>query len=470
MIDDGVQTASKRTGVRSDVKPQPTYYLDPIETILTPTLRAHVAQRVVPVLAWSGIAGVAVGVAATLFNRILEYAAGAALDIGQALTREPRWIALYVPCMLAAAIFLCWWTKVLPEARGSGIPRTEAMMCGKKQLVWWKMCLATFVGSGVSFVAGMSVGAEGPTVQFGGGLGAGVERLGGLPRGKRYVANSGLAAGVASAFIAPCTGVLFAIEEVQRKFDPLLIASAIVAVLYAYAVRLGLGAALGMHEILFAASAIETLPLRYIWAVVAVGVVAALCAKLFNTVILTADRIAYRSKLPRWTMIVAAFAVTAVVNIFVVDNVGSGAWIIDGILGMRYGWGKLLLLLAIKFALVALVFRGGVTGGMMVPMLALGAMLGALVGNVCVCIGMPQSYVPMLAMISMSAFFGACIRAPFTVIALFAETTGRTDALFALMLAVLISHALAELLRLRPLYDTLWIRDLAREGLPKQTE
>lgn len=438
-------------------------FADKNDCIIAPDIKSYLSRRLLPALTLSGIVGIVAGTLVTLFNLALELAGEFAKLTGDFIAVHKPYIALYVAGMLAVGVFMYYFTKVFPEGKGSGILRTEAMMCGKKQLSWWRMCIATVIGSFVSFLSGIPVGAEGPSVQFGGGLGAGVEESVGRDRfARRYVGNSGIAAGVAAAFIAPCTGIVFAIEEVQREFNPLMIASACFAVMYAYLVRTSFGAVLGMHAVYFSAEGLAAVPTSFIWVAIPAGVVAALLGRLFNLCILKLDNCAYKSKLSAWIPLVLLFAVVAVVNVFVRDNIGSGALIISGILNQTYDWQTVLVLLVIKFVLVCAVFRAAPTGGMMVPMLALGAMAGALVGFACVAAGMPQECVPAVALITMSAFFGSCIKAPVTVVALFLETTGLINCGIPLVIAVFVAQLIGLPLKQSALYDTLWERDVKR--------
>lgn len=429
-----------------------------------------VTRRLLPVLAKSAVAGFVVGGVVTLFNYLLEVAGEfAALFAG--IARSGVWLSLcYIVLMACVAVFMYFFTRVLPEGRGSGIPRTEASACGKMRLKWWRLCLATVVGSTVSFFAGIPVGAEGPSVQLGGGLGAGVEEADGtVTRGRRPVMTAGIAAGVAGAFIAPATGFLFTLEEVQRKFDPLMCACAALSVFYAYAVRILLGGALGMKTVFIAAEGLSALPVAYMWAPVIAGIAAALVARIFNEIILRTDSLGAKSRVPMWIPLVVVFLLSGVVNIFIADEVGSGMTIINGIIGGEYDWAETFLLFAVKLILVCIVFRAAPTGGMMVPMLAIGAMAGQLAGLLCAEAGMPDDYVAVIALVTMCAFFGSSIKAPFTVVMLFLETTAMWDNAAAVMVAVLVATALGTVLGQKPLYDTLWMRDVRRrelDGIP----
>ena len=76
-----------------------------------------------------------------------------------------------------------------------------------------------FVVTFFLLVCGASIGREGPTVQVVAGILRSLTRgLKGGP-GRRAIIIAGGAAGVAAAFNAPIAGVVFAVEELARKFE-----------------------------------------------------------------------------------------------------------------------------------------------------------------------------------------------------------------------------------------------------------
>ncbi len=419
--------------------------------------------RFLPLLTKSAITGIVVGTIVTLFVLLLdilsEYAALFATS-----ARASAWSSLvYICFMLLIAIFMFLFTSLFPEGRGSGIPRTEATALGKMSMKWWRSCVAVVIGTSLSYLSGIPVGAEGPSVQLGGGLGAGIEEASGKPeKGRRLVMLSGIAAGVATAFVSPATGIAFTLEEVERKGTAQSFACISIAVFYAYAVRLLFGGVLGMKAVYFDTSSVFSLPLEYLWVAIIAGVIATIVAWVFTSLILRTDYISAKSRLSRWIPLIAVFLLAGISNIFVADGVGSGLTIVSNIIGGSYEWQETMLLFILKFVLVIMVFRAAPTGGMMVPMLAIGALAGHLVGNLAVVMGMPSDYVAIIALITMCAFFGSCIKAPFTVILLFIETTRLTGGIAGVIIAVAVSIILATLFKMKPLYDTLWSRDVMR--------
>ena len=130
-----------------------------------------------------------------------------------------------------------------------------------------------------------------------------------------------------------------------------------------------------------------------------------------------------------------------------------------------------LLAGAVKFVLVCLVFGVAPTGGMMVPMLAVGAALGEAFGALLALAGLPAECIPALSMMTMCAFLGSGMCAPLTALALFAETTALFESIPCAVAAVAVSAAVGRLLGRRPLYDALWERSeerrLKAENLPR---
>ena len=121
--------------------------------------------------------------------------------------------------------------QMAPMAAGSGIPEVKTYLNGVAvpRLVHAKTLLAKGIGVALSVAGGLPCGKEGPMVQIGGGLAAGVSQGKSTTFGyntsyskfldfrndkeKREFVACGAAAGVAAAFGAPIAGVLFTLEE-----------------------------------------------------------------------------------------------------------------------------------------------------------------------------------------------------------------------------------------------------------------
>jgi H+/Cl- antiporter ClcA/predicted transcriptional regulator len=144
-------------------------------------------------------------------------------------------------CMLQPYALLVGWnslfilagasmvTYLAPVAAGSGIPVVKCYLNGVKipQVVRFKTYVTKLLGVVSSVVGGLAVGKEGPFIQCGAAIGAGLSqgkttsfnldlnffKAFRNDRDKRDFVSAGASAGVAAAFGAPIGGVLFALEE-----------------------------------------------------------------------------------------------------------------------------------------------------------------------------------------------------------------------------------------------------------------
>ena len=142
------------------------------------------------------------------------------------------WIVL-----TGVASSLTYWA---PDASGSGIPQVKAFLNGVnvKSILSMKTFTAKVIGITACLGIGFPAGREGPMVQVGACIGAGLSRgyskmLCGIdgermrfytsmdtPQHRRDFVSLGSACGVAAAFSAPIGGILFAIEEVSTFWSP----------------------------------------------------------------------------------------------------------------------------------------------------------------------------------------------------------------------------------------------------------
>ncbi len=113
--------------------------------------------------------------------------------------------------------------------------------------------------------------------------------------------------------------------------------------------------------------------------------------------------------------------------------------------------------LVIRLVAGPLSYSAAVPGGLFAPLLAIGALWGVLfVGGVNAVwpAGGAALTVPM-AIVGMGAFFGATVRAPVTGIVIVIEMTATTSVAVPMMAATAAAVLAAELLRSRPIYDSL---------------
>jgi CIC family chloride channel protein len=102
---------------------------------------------------------------------------------------------------------------LFPRTRGSGVNQTKAALYIFDGYVPFRTVVGKFVTCALAIGSGQSLGPEDPSLQIGAGIASALGRYLRLARDKvRLIAPVGAAAGLAAAFNAPISAVLFVIE------------------------------------------------------------------------------------------------------------------------------------------------------------------------------------------------------------------------------------------------------------------
>ena len=108
---------------------------------------------------------------------------------------------------------------VFPGVRGSGVNQTKAALYIHNGYISVRTVIGKFLLSALAIGSGQSLGPEDPSLQIGAGVASLIGRRVGLSRARlRLFAPVGAAAGLAAAFNAPISAILFVIEEVIGKW------------------------------------------------------------------------------------------------------------------------------------------------------------------------------------------------------------------------------------------------------------
>ena len=403
---------------------------------------------VIPVIFYCGIAGILAGLTVAFFNRAANLLTGYSNQLYGWFKENPAYIPLLFVglAVLAGAMWLVH--KFTPEVRGSGIPQTEGVMRG----------LLTF--------AGLSLGSEGPSVQIGATTAQGAAKLmKARAAWQRYVVTGGASAGLAVAFNAPLTGILFAIEEGHRRVTPMLLLSASSSVIFATIVYRTVAQLWGgADNMLFELGVLEMLPINQLWMLFLLGLGCGAAAIFFNFAINRSQRATDKieKKTPYWARLLVAFLLTGVVGLLLTDANTGGHGLIEKIAEQDFTIQMLLLLLVVKMVMIVICFNSGATGGMFIPMLAIGALVGGIFGKLFMLWGMDPDCYKLVVCVAMTTFFGASVRAPITAIVLIVEITGYNAGFLPASIAIFTAFLVAELLGNRPLYDEMLERTLER--------
>jgi CIC family chloride channel protein len=353
--------------------------------------------------------------------------------------------------------------RFAPEAAGSGIPHLKAVLHRLRELRWLRVLAVKFVGGICAIGSGLALGREGPTVQMGGAVGEAIARwLHVSTRDRLTLIAAGAGAGLAAAFNAPLSGLMFVLEEVQRDFRPAVFAASFLAAAVADVVtRL----AAGQYPV-FTIPNYPIQPLSALPAFAILGCVAGFAGILFNRGLLALLSWSNRFR-GRWSFGFAAAvgALTGLVAWFFPLGVGGGHALAEEALTGKITMTAGLMVFAGRFVLTLLSYATGAPGGIFAPLLVLGAIIGSSVGQIAHMLTTAvTSEAAVFAVVGMAAYFTAIVRAPLTGIALIVEMTGSYEQMLPLLVSCFCAYAVAEFLRDVPVYEALLERDLLRSG------
>jgi CIC family chloride channel protein len=418
------------------------------------------------VFALTIIVGALCGLAAVAFHLAIRLAES--LLINRAMTAQGRaWIGwtIATPTLggLAGGALLRY---VVPNARGSGIPQVKTAYAVRGgRLSFLNSTLGKFLVGTLQIGSGASLGREGPTVQICAGIASLVGRASALSRDNlRRLLPVGAAAGIAAAFNAPIAAVTFTVEEIVGDLDQTVLSGVIVAAALAAAIE---RAVLGEHPVFDvpAGYGLHHASSLVLYAVLGVG--AAAVSLAFNESLLYLRGWFQRAALvPAWMRPAVGGLMTGLLV------VAALAWLkIGGVNGGGYDTlsialaGKLevrILVALLLMKLVATVFSyaSGGAGGIFAPSLFMGGMLGGCVGFLDVrLLHHAPVEVGAFALVGMGAVFAGVVRAPMTSVLIIFEMTGGYGLILPLMIANMISYALARRFRPTPIYDALLEQD-----------
>lgn len=416
-------------------------------------------NTIAPIVLFGMLIGAVVGVFVWAYGWVAEYLSDLSSDIYGFVLTNPQYIPLLFVGLVAVACIIYFVQKAVPESMGGGVPRTEGVIRGLLTFRWLRTLIGTVINSCLVYVTGMPLGSEGPSIQIGAALGQGINNISRplLKRDaawERYNIIGGASAGFATAFRAPLTGIIFALEEAVKHISPLIVLPAASSVLTATIVSRSLSAAIGASEFYFSFGELFALPIVDYWYLLILGIVVGLVSSFFCLTVYKMEALTFGYKgAHRVTRIIFAFVLTGVCGLLFADALGSGGKLIIGVVNMDFAWQALLVLVIVKMALIVFSVNSGATGGIFVPMLAVGALVGGLLGKLFIVFGMDEIYYKTIVVISMSAFMGAVMRSPITAMVLIVEVTGFLSNFLASGIAIFVAYFLIEALGVKPLYD-----------------
>jgi CIC family chloride channel protein len=275
----------------------------------------------------------------------------------------------------------------------------------------------------------------------------------------RLFAPIGAAAGLAAAFNAPVSAILFVIEEVIGQWNAAVLGSIVLGAVSSVVVARSFWGSEPMFRI-----PTVTFDSRDLLAYTVLGVFGGVASLIF------AKALGYlRPRLrrqPAWAQMLqpglAGLLVGGIGYFGLPQVMGAGYGAIDQAMHAQFAWKMLLILALFKIIATTLSFSSGTPGGMFAPTLFIGAMLGASIGT------FEKLYFPHLhlsgsagsyALVGMGVLFAAFLRAPLTSVFMVLEVSGNYSIIVPVILANTIAYVISRSFQPVPVFEMLTQQD-----------
>ena len=301
------------------------------------------------------------------------------------------------------------------KIRGHGIPEAIQSILERDSVIQARVAFWKPIASAITIGTGNPFGAEGPIIMTGGAFGslfAQYLHLSSLER--RTLLVAGAAGGMSATFGAPIASVLIAVELLLFEWRPRSFVPVAVAAIVAEYMRTML---IGTHPP-FESFVTHVQTAGTLWWAIAIGVCGGVVSMaMTKAVYLVEDGYSHLRVHWMWWPALGGLAV------------GIGGWFVPAALGVGYPTigalvnGQLAIgvvagIIAVKIAIWVISLSSGTSGGVLAPLLMIGAAMGTLLAHL-----IPGNDAGLWATVGMAALIGGTMRAPFmgTVFAL--ETT-----------------------------------------------
>ncbi len=322
--------------------------------------------------------------------------------------------------------------------RGHGIPEAIESILMEGSRAHPKLVILKPLSAAISIGSGGPFGAEGPIIMTAGSFGSLIAQFFHLTDAERKtLLVAGAAAGMSATFASPLAATMLAVELLLFEWKPRSLVPVAAASIVAYAARQTL---LGPGPLFPVPPHPAYAGLGGLAGCLVMGIAAGLLSIALTKILyFTEDSFA---KLPvhwMWWPSIGGIAV------------GVGGWLFPSALGVGYenigallnGQATMHLIigvLVVKSLIWTISLGSGTSGGVLAPLLMIGAALGALATGI-----LPAEGLGFWPLVCMAAVLGGTMRAPFTAVVFGLELTGDVHMLVPLLLASVAAHAVTVL-------------------------
>ncbi len=381
----------------------------------------YLINLIVPAVAFGSVTGILTAIIITVYKQLAGFIIGFSERIYEFL-RENLWFCAVALLVLSAFAFL--YAKVYkkwPEISGGGIPTSIGILRGIIPFRWLLNLSGTFIMSTLSFLLGVPLGNEGPAVQMGTAIGRGsLSFVAKKHRAwDRYTMTGGACAGFSVATGAPVSGIIFAIEEAHQRISPMIVIVSSVSVMFSYITTEIISLLFGISNSLFPRTQTAVLSVGEIWIPIIIGLIIGLFSAVFLRYYKTVNTFFNKTlkNIPLGFRIFGVLILTLLAGLLSHDFISTGHHLILSLFTENKGILMLMIILLVRSTLTLSANTNGITGGMFLPLMSLGAVLASALGRAGeALLGLSGEYYNIILLLGITACISGMMKMPITAV------------------------------------------------------
>lgn len=411
--------------------------------------KSYIINLIFPAFIFAAVTGVLTAVVITFYKVCAKYVI-AFSEFCYHYLREHLLVVLPILVVLFfVALLFAYIYKKLPNLRGGGIPTSIGILRGVIPFNWFKNLIGNFFLSLTTFLIGVPLGNEGPSVQMGTAVGGASVPLF-FKKHKaweRYSMTGGACAGFSVATGAPISGIMFAIEEAHQRISPMIVIVSSASVMFAYITNEILKKFFKINTVLFPKMQLMDLSVNDIWIPIVTGVAVGLFAVLFLKYYNLINKL-FNKKLniPQEYKIFAVFAITVLFGVCSFSFVSTGHELILSLFDGAPALLMLALILLVRSTLTLSANSNGITGGVFLPLLTLGVVLAAFIGKAMgLFFGLDHQYYTIILVLGITACIAGMMKMPITAIVFSIEALSCYNNILYVIIVSCVAYVLTEI-------------------------
>ncbi|MBQ8392997.1 MAG: chloride channel protein [Clostridia bacterium] len=419
----------------------------------------YIINLLLPAFVFGSVTGIITALLVSLYKLCAKIVIDWSEKGYQLLSQRLYFIPILLIAFFGIALLFSYIYKKIPNLKGGGIPTSIGILRGIITFKWLRNLVGIFLMSLASFMIGVPLGNEGPSVQMGTAVGRGTVYTFAKNHKAwdRYSMTGGACAGFSVATGAPISGILFAIEEAHQRISPTILIVSSVSVMFANIASEIISPLLGVSVSLFPELTLVKLSLKNIWIPVLVGVTVGFFAVLFLYYYKAINGF-FNKKLRK---IHHAYKIFTVLSLTLLFGLISSGFVSTGhelILDLLHGKTEiymLFLILIVRSTLTLSANTNKITGGMFIPMLTLGAVLSSLLGEIIeLLFGLEHQYYMIILVLGIVACISSMMKMPLTAIIFAIEALGCYENILYVVVASAVSFMITEIFGAKSINDT----------------